>query len=137
MLVFNVKIANKYKIVKNHSDPRHLRRIKNMQALFAFDSGNREPSTPDSADIISHIEEINTSIRQKAPKWPLEKINKVDLAILRCAVWELLFQQKTPPKVIIDEAVELGKEFGTETSSSFINGCLGSIITTDNEPTTT
>jgi len=107
-----------------------------MQALFAFDCGNREPSTPDSVNITSHIEEINSSIRKWAPKWPLEKINKVDLAILRCAVWELLFQQKTPPKVVIDEAVELGKEYGTETSSSFINGCLGSIISKENESTT-
>ena len=99
-----------------------------MQAIFAWDCGNKEPSTEDSPKIISRIEEIDATIHKDAPKWPIDKINKVDLAILRCAIWELLFQKKTPPKVIIDESVELAKEFGTETSSSFINGVLGSII---------
>jgi transcription termination factor NusB len=120
-------------IVKSHSDPRHLRRIKNMQSLFAYDSGNSLPSTPDAINIIAKITDIDSAIRLKAPKWPLDKINKVDLAILRCAVWELLWQKTAPPKVSIDEAVELGKEFGTETSSSFINGCLGSIINQEYE----
>jgi transcription antitermination protein NusB len=99
-----------------------------MQALFAFDSGNLEPSTPDSLKIIDQINSINDLITVHAPKWPLDKINKVDRAILRCAIWELEFQKLTPPKVIIDESVELAKEFGTDTSSSFINGVLGSII---------
>jgi len=114
--------------MKSHQDPRHLRRIKNMQALFAYSSGNLDPSTPDSLDIVKLIEAINNLITLHAPKWPLDKINKVDLAILRCAIWELEFQKLTPPKVIIDESVELAKEFGTDTSSSFINGVLGSII---------
>ena len=123
--------------VKSHQDPRHLRRIKNMQAIFAYDAGNPDPSTPESLEIISHLIDINTVISQIAPKWPLEKINKVDLAILRCAIWEIKFINKTPPKVIIDEAVELAKEFGTDTSSAFINGCLGGIINQPHEPTTT
>lgn len=105
-----------------------------MQAIFAWSCGNLSPSTPDSADIITHIETIDDLIRINAPKWPIDKINQVDLAILRCAIWELNFQSKTPPKVIIDEAVELAKEFGTDTSSSFVNGCLGSIIKESHEP---
>jgi N utilization substance protein B len=107
-----------------------------MQSLFAYASGNKEPSTADSPFIISNITDIDATITKWAPKWPLEKINKVDLAILRCAIWELLFQKNIPPKVIIDEAVELAKEFGTDTSSSFVNGCLGSIINQDHEPKT-
>lgn len=99
-----------------------------MQAIFAWDCGNNLPITDDSLKIIEHIGKIDEVIHTDAPKWPLDKINKVDLAILRCAIWELLFQDKTPPKVVIDEAVELAKEFGTDTSSSFINGVLGSII---------
>ena len=99
-----------------------------MQAIFAHNCGNHEPSTPDSADIISHLSEIDTAVSTYAPKWPIAKINQVDLAVLRCAIWELLFQKKTPPKVVIDEAVELAKEFGTDSSSSFINGCLGGIL---------
>jgi transcription antitermination protein NusB len=99
-----------------------------MQAIFAYSCGNSEPSTPDSTDIIIHLVEIDKLISTYAPKWPIAKINQVDLAILRCAIWELNYQKKTPPKVVIDEAVELAKEFGTDTSSSFINGCLGGII---------
>jgi len=58
--------------------------------------------------------------------WPVDKLNKIDLAILRLAIYELE-RKKTPPKVIIDEAVELAKEFGGENSPSFINGVLGTI----------
>jgi N utilization substance protein B len=104
-----------------------------MQAMFAYHCGNLSPPAPDTAEIITHLEVIDNLITANAPKWPLDKINRVDLAILRCAVWELKFQTKTPPKVIIDEAVELAKEFGTDTSSSFVNGCLGSIIKKTNE----
>jgi N utilization substance protein B len=105
-----------------------------MQAIFAWNCGNLEPSTSDSPRIIANISTIDELIKANAPKWPLDKINRVDLAILRCAVWELKNQDKTPPKVIIDEAVELAKEFGTDTSSSFVNGCLGSIIKEKHEP---
>lgn len=99
-----------------------------MQAIFAWNCGNQLPSTPDSPQIIANLGTIDELIKINAPKWPIDKINRVDLAILRCAIWELQNQTKTPPKVIIDEAVELAKEFGTDTSSSFVNGCLGSII---------
>jgi N utilization substance protein B len=105
-----------------------------MQAMFAINCGNLSPSAPDTAEIITHLDEIDNLIKTNAPKWPLDKINRVDLAILRCAVWELRFQTKTPPKVVIDEAVELAKEFGTDTSSAFVNGCLGSIIKETDEP---
>lgn len=99
-----------------------------MQAIFAYNNGKLTTTSPDSAVIISQLPQIDQLITVYAPKWPLDKINQVDLAILRCAVWELQFQSKNPPKVVIDEAVELAKEFGTESSSSFVNGCLGSII---------
>ena len=105
-----------------------------MQAIFALSCGNSGPSTPDSPEIFANLETIDNLIRANAPKWPIDKINQVDLAILRCAIWELQNQAKTPPKVIIDEAVELAKEFGTDTSSSFVNGCLGSIIKVTHEP---
>jgi N utilization substance protein B len=105
-----------------------------MQAMFAFSWSNPSPATPDSEKIIPHLETIDNLIKANAPKWPIDKINRVDLAILRCAIWELKLQSKTPPKVVIDEAVELAKEFGTDTSSSFVNGCLGSIIKETHEP---
>ncbi|MBI1982106.1 MAG: transcription antitermination factor NusB, partial [Candidatus Levybacteria bacterium] len=67
--------------------------------------------------------------RNAAPEFPIGKINKVDLAVLRLAVFELLVERKEPQKVIIDEAIELAKEYGGETSPSFINGALGNILT--------
>lgn len=99
-----------------------------MQALFAYEFGNKEPKTSDSQKIIKKIKEIDELIKENAPKWPIDKINKIDLSILRCALWELIYKQEAPPKVIIDEAIEIAKEFGTESSSGFINGVIGSAI---------
>ena len=67
-------------------------------------------------------------IAKAAPEWPIEKLNKSDLAILRLAVYELTIEKKEPVKVIIDEAIELAKELGSENSSSFVNGVLGTIV---------
>jgi len=114
--------------VKNKNDPRHVRRIKNMQAIYAHLFGNSQPQGPDLKKILVHLKKIDKIIKTNAPKWPLDKINKVDLSILRTAIWELLYKKKTPPKVVIDEAVEMAKEFGSQTSHSFINGVLGSAV---------
>lgn len=99
-----------------------------MQSIFAWDCSKIINPSPDFEEIIKNLDQIDLEITKNAPKWPLDKINKVDLAILRCAFWELEFYKKTPPKVIIDEAVELAKEFGNENSFSFINGCLGNSL---------
>lgn len=76
--------------------------------------------------IYQEKEALDKIIEKAAPAWPIEKLNKIDLAVLRLAVYELKYK-KTPPKVVIDEAVELAKEFGGENSPSFINGVLGTI----------
>ena len=72
-------------------------------------------------------EDIDAYITEYAPQWPLEQIQKVDLEILRVALWEGFLSDTTPPKVAIDEAIEIAKEFGGDASSKFINGVLGSI----------
>lgn len=98
-----------------------------MQQLFSYSFTDKH--TPeDIAPILEKLSEIDTRIARAAPEWPLTKISKVDLAILRLAVWELIYAQKEPPKVIIDEAVELAKSYGNEGSSKFVNGALGSIL---------
>lgn len=79
--------------------------------------------------ITKHLVRIDKLIEKSAPAFPVDKVAKIDLAILRLAVYELLFAKKTPPKVVIDEAVEMAKEFGADTSSSFVNGVLGDILT--------
>ncbi len=71
--------------------------------------------------------EIDGLIVPAAPEWPIEQIAKIDKAILRIAVYELVIKRDVPPKVAINEAVELAKAFGGENSSKFINGVLGTI----------
>jgi len=74
-----------------------------------------------------HSDQLNSIIEECAPEWPLDKIAKIDLVILRIAIFELL-HTKTPKKVAIDEAVEMAKEFGNDTSHKFVNGVLGTVV---------
>src|SRR5260221_10333201 len=112
--------------MKSATDPRHKLREQSLQYLFAASFRNK----PDKhvRHIWEHLAEIDPLIADAAPEWPIAKLNPVDLAILRLAVWELVIDKKEPVKVIIDEAIELAKEFGSETSPGFINGALGAIV---------
>ncbi len=78
-------------------------------------------------NISKNIKKIDSLIVKYAPQWPIEKITLVDRNILRIGVFELLISVKNPPRVIINEAIEIAKLFGSETSSKFINGVLGAI----------
>lgn len=115
--------------MKTSQDPRHLERIKVMQELFsAAFSKEQKLVNKKSQLILSKLEDIDSWIEKSAPKWEIEKINRIDLAILRLAVYELLIEKKNPPKVTVDESVELAKEYGSEASPGFINGALGKLI---------
>lgn len=114
--------------MKTPFDPRHKKRQKLVQELFKVDF-HKQPAGKFAKTILSQKDRIDDHIQKAAPDFPINKINKVDLAILRLAVFELLVEKKEPPKVIIDEAIELAKEYGGETSPAFINGALGNIIT--------
>ncbi len=116
--------------MKTSADPRHLRRREIVKSLFAESFTTQAKHSELVKEILSKKEEIDADIQKAAPTWPTDKLNKVDLAILRLAVYELKFGE-VPPKVVIDEAVELAKEFGAEASSSFVNGVLGTIFKTD------
>jgi transcription antitermination protein NusB len=112
--------------MKTSTDPRHLRRREAVKVLFA-DTFTKQPLVPELAQkILDQKEELDRKIQEAAPAWPVDKLNKIDLAILRLAVYELE-KEEAPPKVVIDEAVELAKEYGSESSSSFVNGVLGTI----------
>ena len=113
--------------MKSKNDPRHQKRIKSIQSLFAWGINHQ---TDDSSllPLISEIKKIDNLISTAAPKWPLDQVNKVELAILRYSIWELTNKSETPPRVIIDEAIEIGKEFGDAKSSPFINAVLGNIL---------
>lgn len=114
--------------MKTKSDPRHQRRIKVVKDLFAESFHPQKKHDPMVQLVVNHLTQIDEFIAKSAPEWPIDKISKIDLAILRNAVYELMIEKKEPPKVIIDEAVELGKEFGNDTSPRFINGVLGTIF---------
>jgi N utilization substance protein B len=73
-------------------------------------------------------QELDDIIRPLAPEWPIEQIARMDRVILRMGAYELLFESEVPPKVAINEAVELAKAFGGDNSSKFINGVLGSVL---------
>ncbi len=115
-------------LMKKSRDPRHLRRIQIVKDLFAYSFASRKNTQKTSGNIISKLTEVDKYIAKAAPDWPLEKVAKIDLAVLRLAVFEIVIDNKEPVKVIIDEAVEIAKAFGNEKSSSFINGVLGTII---------
>lgn len=129
---------------------RHLARTIAMQSLYEWDFRRGAESDPDvivehnlkefapSFDdhgyikkvvrgVFEHKNEINAAITQYAPEWPLEQITTVDRNILRIGIFELKFSGDIPPKVAINEAIELAKTFGGESSGKFVNGVLGAI----------
>jgi N utilization substance protein B len=77
--------------------------------------------------VIQNKEQIDQHIRKFAPAWPLEQISIIDRNILRLAIFEILLDNNVPVKVAINEAVELAKKFGSDSSSRFVNGVLGSV----------
>lgn len=118
--------------MKTSADPRHIKRREIVKSLFA-ESYTEQPESDEAVlKILSQRQNIDEKIHEAAPTWPLDKLNKIDLAILRLAIFELN-EKIAPPKVIIDEAVEIAKEFGSESSPSFINGVLGTIYKAKNE----
>ncbi len=114
--------------MKTPKDPRHLKRIKIMQQLFTWSFKKKEKVGVEIELIITHLDKIDKLIAKSAPNRPINEINKIDLAILRLAIFEIIIERGVPPKVVIDEAIELGKEYGSDSSSSFINGALGKLV---------
>lgn len=114
--------------MKTSNDPRHHKRQHAVQLLFAQSFPNKQPVDKSIKPIIDNLTEIDAEIKLVAPDYPIDKINKIDLAVLRLAAYELLIEKAAPKKVIIDEAIELAKEFGGDSSPGFINGALGKLI---------
>lgn len=100
-----------------------------------FFSEKDEPVEEEDKDFIlrevegtrSHMEEIDAFIEDYAKGWNVKRMSKVDLAILRLAVYEIRFSEETPVGVAINEAVELAKKFSSDEAPSFVNGVLGKI----------
>lgn len=136
---------------------RHLGRIVALQTLYEYEFRTQAGDTDASVDeilsrnleryetaiddtkfvtalvsgVLKEQADIDEKIQPIAPDWPIEQIARVDRAILRIGVYELLHQAKiVPPKVAINEAVELAKAFGSDNSSKFVNGVLGTAYRT-------
>jgi len=86
--------------------------------------------------VVDHLPKLDKIIEKSAPEWPIEQINIIDRNVLRIGLYELLFgqRQEVPPKVAINEAIELAKNFGGESSGKFINGVLGTVYREIGEP---
>src|SRR3989344_3031747 len=109
--------------MKAATDPRHLKRIKHFKKLFPLGFKNNKAKSAIIRKITAHQDKIDRMIIDSAPDWPVDKLNKVGLAI-----FELTVESSTPPKVVVDEAVELAKLFGTDKTPKFVNGVLGSVL---------
>lgn len=116
--------------MKTSLDPRHKKRQKIVESLFKVEF-YKQPIDLDAKKIIAEKVILDKKIAEAAPEFPIDKINKVDLAILRLAIYELLIAKKEPPKVIVDEAIELAKEYGGDNSPAFVNGALGKVMNND------
>lgn len=126
---------------------RRKARIRALQALFEIDSvghdreevlGRRtEEESPEEEavafvkdlveGVLGNKEEIDKVIERYAPAWPVAQMALIDRNILRLAIFEILFNNKVPVKVVINEAVELAKTFGGDNTPKFINGVLGTV----------
>ena len=136
--------------MKRSTDPRHQARILALQELFSKFFGMKDfprdlISINDLLEInemgeydkdlyrnlvdgvLENTENIDKIITKYAPQWPIEQMKLVDLQILRIAIFEGFESKITPPKVAIDEAIEVARDFGGEVSSKFVNGVLGAI----------
>lgn len=129
---------------------RHLARTIAMQSLYEWDFRKGAERDPDAIvehnlkefapsfddhgfitkvvrGVVDHKNEIDIAITKFAPEWPIDQITTVDRNILRIGIFELRFSDDIPPKVAINEAIELAKTFGGESSGKFVNGVLGAI----------
>lgn len=113
-------------------DVRHQKRTTIIQELYAHSfnpHGKIDTFDSKTQDIIKQQPSLNEKIEKFASKFPIDKIAKVDVAILQLSIYDLIIERKEPPKVIINEAVELAKELGSDRSFAFINAVLGKIYT--------
>jgi len=78
--------------------------------------------------VAEHESELDAKLQPIAPEWPIDQIARMDRVVLRIGLYELEYESDVPPKVVINEAVELAKAFGGDNSSKFINGVLGTVM---------
>jgi len=102
--------------------------VERQLTTHDFEENNVKFMKKLAAGIEKNIKKIEEIIEIAAPEWPLPQIAKVDQAILKVAIFEIIFDDEVPPKAAINEAVEIAKVFGSDSSSRFVNGVLGTIF---------
>jgi len=102
--------------------------ISDVRELFKIEKYDKELHKYITEGVINNREAIDQILTTCAPDWTIDKISKLDLAVLRISIFELVIAKNVPTKVAIDEAVELAKEFGGKSSSKFVNGVLGTVV---------
>ena len=127
---------------------RRRARVLALQTLYEIDGAGHDPESvvaqrmrdiprPHAVEsfarkiirgVLENLERIDRIILTHAPAWPVGQLAAVDRNLLRVAIYELAIDGDTPPKVAINEAVEIGKTFGSDTSFRFVNGVLGSVL---------
>ncbi|PIR02030.1 MAG: transcription antitermination factor NusB [Candidatus Nealsonbacteria bacterium CG_4_9_14_0_2_um_filter_37_38] len=140
---------------------RHLSRSIVMQSLYEWDFYGKKPGALEKIveknikefgpglentefvwklikEVVEHLPQIDKIIGKAAPEWPIEQITIIDRNVLRIGLYELLYENKeeVPPKVAINEAIELAKTFGGENSGKFVNGVLGTVYKELEKPKT-
>lgn len=139
----------------SRNEPKHIARLLAVQYLFTYFQNEKDDVShlyfePNSLlgeleknkydtklyesiidGVIKHKDEIDTVVQELAPAWPIDQINPINLIILRTSIWEAFISEMTPPKIVIDEAIELDKGLSTIESSSFINGVLANIYSNE------
>lgn len=126
--------------MKTHRDPRHQHRVSVMQLLYSLEfqpiipEDTSEPVAKMVREILQNRETINKTIDSYAKSFTSARMSKLDLSILQLGVFELLYAKKEPYRVVVDEAIELAKEFGSENSKNFINGILGNLVEKEIKP---
>ena len=128
--------------------PRRQSRIKALQVLYEVDAVGhdaqevvdrlkRESELPEeslqfTAELVKGVtankDSIDRMIGKYAPNWPVDQLSIIDRTVLRIAIFELKYHKETPPKAAANEAVELAKSFGSDSSTKFVNGVLGSLM---------
>jgi transcription antitermination protein NusB len=110
-------------------------KLFNLSKVVQRNIGRYKDTIDDQQFIVSLVEtvtekaaELDAKLQPLAEKWPISQIARMDRLVLRIGAYELLYGKQTPPKVVINEAVELAKAFGGDNSSKFINGVLGSLL---------
>ncbi|MCQ4635885.1 transcription antitermination factor NusB [Anaerovorax odorimutans] len=122
-LLFQMEIQNDYSDeIKNKYIDDHFKKDNQLQYALKL-----------SSTVISHLSEIDATLGKSSPKWNTQRMAKVDLAIARLAIGEVLYMEDIPDAVAINEAVDMAKKYSAEDSKKFINGVLGQIVKQKND----